>query len=192
FLDSSVAYQGAGRELERHEIASLSLWAVEGLLPHRTILLDLPSEALKQRRDPAQLDRLEQAGLEFHESVRKEFLELAAAEPERFAVIDGTQSREEIHAQILEVVAEVLELFDPTFEPQPAPSHRYELSEQKAPRPPGPLPRQSPARPAARSPTTAATSVPVRPSPRSLRRGSAPMSSARRRRSSSTAGPSPP
>src|SRR5699024_8147670 len=50
FLGSSVAYQGAGRELERHEIASLSLWAVEGLLPLRTILLYLPGEALKQRR----------------------------------------------------------------------------------------------------------------------------------------------
>jgi len=127
YLDSSVAYQGAGRELEQHEIASLSLWAVDGLLPHRTILLDLPTEALNQRRAPDQLDRLEQAGLEFHESVRQEFLELAAAEPERFAVIDGTLPREEIHTQILEAVAEVLELFDPTFEPEPPTSHRDEL-----------------------------------------------------------------
>lgn len=127
YLDSSVAYQGAGRALEQHEIASLSLWAVDGLLPHRTILLDLPTEALNQRRDPVVLDRLEQAGLEFHESVRREFLELAEAEPDRFAVIDGTQSREEIHAQTLEAVSEVLELFDPTFEPQAPTSHRDEL-----------------------------------------------------------------
>jgi len=126
YLDSSVAYQGAGRDLDAEEITSLSLWAVDGLLPHRTILLDVPTQALEERRDPAILDRLEQAGLEFHEAVRQEFLDLAAADPERYAVIDGTLPREEVHAQVLTAVAEVLSLFDPTFEPAPPTRHRDE------------------------------------------------------------------
>ena len=126
YLDSSVAYQGAGRELESDEIAALSLWAVDGLLPHRTILLDVPTSALDERRDRTGRDRLERAGLEFHEAVRAEFLELAEADPERFAVIDGTRPREVVHAEVLAAVSEVLSLFDPTFEPVPPPRHRDE------------------------------------------------------------------
>lgn len=126
YLDSSIAYQGAGRELEADEIASLSLWAVDGLLPHRTILLDVPPQTLDERRDSADLDRLEEAGVAFHEAVRAEFLDLAAAEPERFAVIDGTLPREEVHAQVLASIGEVLSLFDPTFEPAPPARHRDE------------------------------------------------------------------
>ena len=126
YLDSSVAYQGAGRELSPEEIAGLSLWAVDGLLPHRTILLDVPTSALDERRGPDGKDRLESAGLEFHEAVREEFLELARSDPERYAVIDGTRPREEVHAQVLAAVSEVLSLFDPTFEPVPPPRHRDE------------------------------------------------------------------
>jgi dTMP kinase len=126
YLDSSVAYQGAGRELDAEEIASLSLWAVDGLLPHRTILLDVPTQALDERRDPAGRDRLEAAGTTFHEAVRREFLDLAQADPERYAVIDGTLPREEVHALVLDAVAAVLSLFDPTFEPAPPTRHRDE------------------------------------------------------------------
>jgi len=127
YLDSSVAYQGAGRELEAREIAALSLWAVDGLLPHRTILLDLPPAALAERRAPGEMDRLERAGLEFHEAVREQFLQLAADDPDRFAVIDAALPKEEVHAQVLEKVSGVLQLFDPTFE-QPVPAkHRDEL-----------------------------------------------------------------
>ncbi|AXK46041.1 dTMP kinase [Brachybacterium saurashtrense] len=125
YLDSSVAYQGAGRELEGEEIASLSLWAVHGLLPHRTILLDVPIQTLDERRAEDR-DRLERAGDEFHAAVREEFLDLARAEPERFAVIDGTLPREEVHRQVLAAVGEVLSLFDPTFEPAPPRRHRDE------------------------------------------------------------------
>ena len=126
YLDSSVAYQGAGRELSPEEIAGLSLWAVDGLLPHRTILLDVPTSALDERRGSDGKDRLESSGLEFHEAVREEFLELARADPERYAVVDGTRPREEVHAEVLASVAEVLSLFDPTFEPVPPPRHRDE------------------------------------------------------------------
>lgn len=126
YLDSSVAYQGAGRDLDADEIASLSLWAVDGLLPHRTILLDVPTQTLDERRDSTTLDRLEEAGLAFHESVRQEFLDLAAADQARYAVIDGTLPRDEVHARVLTAVAEVLSLFDPTFEPAPPTRHRDE------------------------------------------------------------------
>lgn len=126
YLDSSIAYQGAGRALEADQIGALSLWATEGLLPDRTILLDLPPEVLDERRDAQELDRLEQAGREFHAAVRAMFLDMARAEPERFQVIDGTQSRDEVHAQVLEAVAEVLDRYDPTFEPPAAVSHRDE------------------------------------------------------------------
>lgn len=126
YLDSSIAYQGAGRELSPQSIAALSTWAVDGLLPHRTILLDVPPGTLDERRGIAERDRLEQAGGDFHQAVRKEFLELAAADPQRYAVIDGTQDRDTVHAEVLEVVREVLEMFDPTFEPPVPPSHRDE------------------------------------------------------------------
>lgn len=126
YLDSSIAYQGAGRELDPETIASLSLWATDGLLPHRTILLDLPAGALQERREDAELDRLERAGEDFHESVRAQFLRLAEEDPERFAVIDGSLPADQVHAQVLEAVAEVLALFDPTFEPAPPPRHRDE------------------------------------------------------------------
>ena len=126
YLDSSVAYQGAGRELDADEIAALSLWATGGLLPHRTILLDVPPETLDDRRAPTARDRLESAGVAFRESVRREFLDLAAEDPDRYAVIDGTLPREEVHAQVLAAVGEVLSLFDPTFEPETPTRHRDE------------------------------------------------------------------
>lgn len=127
YLDSSIAYQGAGRSLEPGEIGSLSLWAANGLLPHRTILLDVPPEALGERRRSEAHDRLEKAGGDFHAAVRQEFLDLAAADPERFAVIDGTRPREDVHAQVLAAVDEVLTLFDPTFEPAAPTKHRDEM-----------------------------------------------------------------
>lgn len=126
YLDSSIAYQGAGRALDGDQIAALSLWATDGLLPDRTILLDLPPEALATRREADSLDRLEQEGLAFHEQVREKFLDLAEAEPERFVLIDGTLPRDEIHRLVLAAIAEDLSRFDPTFEPAAPPSRRDE------------------------------------------------------------------
>jgi dTMP kinase len=110
YLDSSVAYQGAGRELETKEIRELSLWATNGLLPNLTILLDLNPELARARRDNTgtEPDRLEREKVEFFAAVRQGYLELAAAEPERFLVIDATSSKEQIQAQIQARVAELL------------------------------------------------------------------------------------
>ena len=102
YLDSSVAYQGAGRELDQTEVRNISLWAVEGLLPNLTILLDLDASAAFNRRNQTgtEPDRLEREKVEFFEAVRQSFLKLAAAEPERFLVVDASQTIEEMQAQI--------------------------------------------------------------------------------------------
>ena len=102
YLDSSVAYQGAGRVLDGAEIRKLSLWAAEGLLPDVTIVLDLDEKAARSRLDKVQkrFDRLESETSDFHRKVRASFLELAAAEPERFVVIDATQDPTVIAEQI--------------------------------------------------------------------------------------------
>lgn len=99
YLDSSVAYQGAGRVLGADEVRELSLWATEGLLPDLTVLLDLaPGEDRLAER--TQYDRLEAAGEDFHARVRTAYLELAAAEPQRFLVLDARESIESIAASI--------------------------------------------------------------------------------------------
>ena len=127
YIDSSIAYQGAGRLLEPSQIAALSLWATDGLMPHRTILLDLDPSVLNERREANSQDRLEQAGFSFHDAVRQQFLALAEADPDRFTVIDGSLPREEVHRRVLESIDDLLESVDPTFE-QPTPvSHRDEL-----------------------------------------------------------------
>lgn len=110
YLDSSVAYQGAGRELETKEIRDLSLWATNGLLPDLTVLLDLDPEEARARRDQTgtEPDRLEREKIDFFAAVRAGYLELAEAEPERFLVVDATTSREDIQQVIRARVAELL------------------------------------------------------------------------------------
>ena len=102
YLDSSVAYQGAGRVLDAAEVRSLSEWATEGLMPDLTVLLDLPWEVARRRLDGARTryDRLEAEAGEFHARVRAAYLGLAEAEPARFAVVDATLPVDEIAAQI--------------------------------------------------------------------------------------------
>jgi dTMP kinase len=104
YLDSSVAYQSGGRDLPGHEVEHLSLWAAKGLRPDITILLDLEPGAAAARRAGADgkgaLDRLERAGLEFHTRVRDTFLQRAAADPERWVILDAALPVDDIQAQI--------------------------------------------------------------------------------------------
>ncbi|HEY5230528.1 MAG TPA: dTMP kinase [Galbitalea sp.] len=97
YLDSSVAYQGAGRILVPDEVRKLSLWAAEDLLPDLTVLLDL-DETVGQDRLKARTkyDRLEDEEQAFHARVRAAYLDLAAAEPDRFLVLDATDSVESL------------------------------------------------------------------------------------------------
>ncbi|TFD91159.1 dTMP kinase [Cryobacterium lactosi] len=110
YLDSSVAYQGAGRVLGGTEVRDLSLWAVEGLLPHLTLLLDLDETAARARLDADDkvFDRLEAEKGEFHARVRAAFLDLAAAEPDRFLVLDASLPIDELAALIRTRVAALL------------------------------------------------------------------------------------
>ena len=110
FFDSSVAYQGAGRVLSEDEVRDLSLWAVEDLRPNLTIVLDVPAEVARARRDSTRdvYDRLEAEADDFHERVRQAYHRLAGAEPERIVIIDGELPAEEIHQQIVSRVQSLL------------------------------------------------------------------------------------
>lgn len=107
YLDSSVAYQGAGRVLGADEVRDLSLWATEGLLPDLTVLLDLP-EGEDRLSERTKYDRLEAAGEDFHARVRRAYLELAAGEPDRFLVLDARERIEHIAARIRDRVEALL------------------------------------------------------------------------------------
>ncbi|GLJ79852.1 dTMP kinase [Microbacterium imperiale] len=115
YLDSSVAYQGAGRVLDAHEVRELSLWAAKGALPELTVLLDLDPRAARERLDAADkpFDRLEAEKAEFHERVRAAFLALADAEPDRFLVVDATRPPLDIATEIRERVERVLTASSP-------------------------------------------------------------------------------
>jgi dTMP kinase len=113
YVDSSLAYQGAGRELPIAEIAALNRWATGGLVPDLTVVLDLaPDTGLGRRLSSA--DRLESEPIEFHQRVRDSFLRLAAGEPSRYVVVDATRSEFEVAREIQLRVREVL--------PDPVPS----------------------------------------------------------------------
>ena len=107
YFDSSVAYQGAARELDVDEVREISLWAIDRLLPDLTVLLDLDAaEAIKRRGNTGtEPDRLERERVEFFERAREEYLRMAK-EP-RFLVIDANLSPDEIHAQVLERVVKL-------------------------------------------------------------------------------------
>jgi len=108
YVDSSLAYQGAGRALPVDEIASLNEWATGGLRPELTIVLDLPPAAGLRRRARS-ADRLEAEPAEFHDRVRRGFLALAAAaDPDRYLVLDATRPAADLSRTIQERVREML------------------------------------------------------------------------------------
>lgn len=108
YLDSSVAYQGAARELDPAQVRKISMWAVDDLLPELTVLLDLPAEEAMQRRagTGSAPDRLESEQLDFFERARAEYL--AMAQGGRFMVIDATLAVDDIQATIRERVEQLL------------------------------------------------------------------------------------
>ncbi len=99
FYDSTLAYQGYGRELGTEKMGGLLHWAVGETKPDLTILVDLPVEVAwsrQQGRDKGQADRIEAEGMAFMERVRAGYLALAEAEPERFLVLDGVLPEEKL------------------------------------------------------------------------------------------------
>lgn len=104
YIDSSLAYQGAGRGLGVGEVAEINAWATQGLQPEVTVLLDLDPALSAQRRAArdggAVGDRIESADIAFHAALRQAFLDRAAEAPHRYLVLDATQSPEAIHAEV--------------------------------------------------------------------------------------------
>ncbi len=105
YFDSSIAYQGAGRVLVSGEVARISRWATESLFPTLTILIDQPAEIGLSRLKSK--DRLEIEPIDFHERIRQEYLQLTLLDPERYLVVDGRQTIEEIHNEIIARVGEI-------------------------------------------------------------------------------------
>lgn len=104
YTDSSVAYQGAGRELGAAEVHDLQMWAVGGLLPDVTIVIDVTPEVGRLRRGGhgEGEDRLEQEADDFHAAIRAHFLALAEGSAERYLVVDGAGDVETIHQAVID------------------------------------------------------------------------------------------
>ncbi len=109
YIDSSVAYQGAGRDLSPTEIARISRWATGGLVPHLTVLLDVSPETARERFTEAP-DRLESEPAEFHDKVRTGFLTMAAADPARYLVVDASQTPDAVTTAVRHRLDQVLPL----------------------------------------------------------------------------------
>jgi dTMP kinase len=111
FADSTLAYQGYGRQLDLDTLRQITLFATGGLIPALTICLDLPvvlGLRRKQGGDQAEWNRMERERLDFQERVRGGYLALAAAEPQRWFVLDALREIEVIQAEIRQRVAALL------------------------------------------------------------------------------------
>jgi dTMP kinase len=109
YLYSSVAYQGHGRGLPPDEVAHLSLWATDGLLPDLVVLLDVDvGEAMRRRRRAP--DRFEKENDGFHQRVREGYLALASADPERWAIVEGSGSVRQLAVAVRSIVRDRLGL----------------------------------------------------------------------------------
>ena len=105
FLDSSVAYQGGGRELGVQEVMDINAHAVHGLRPDITVFLELPHDvALRRRYGASEPDRMEMEGDAFHARVEQAYREMLRREPERFVVVDASESAETISQKIADRV----------------------------------------------------------------------------------------
>jgi dTMP kinase len=108
-VHSSLAYQGAGRELERDEVARISRWATEGLVPDLVVLLDVdPAVGLTRARASSPPDRIEAESLAFHGRVRAGFLDLAGQAPQRYLVVDATAAPHVVHETVRRRLAPLL------------------------------------------------------------------------------------
>jgi dTMP kinase len=147
FVDSSLAYQGAGRTLALEDVKRLSRWATEELVPDLTVLLDVPAEvglARMHRREAgpdagignsssAGPDRLERETLEFHERVRAGFRSLAESDPNRYLVLDASRPLQDLAATISAAVLAMLPGDQAGASGgQPGPAHRADRQPEAA------------------------------------------------------------
>ena len=106
FLDSTTVYQGVARALDQSQVTAINEFAVGGTLPDLTILLDLDASEGRRRASARKgpVDRMEQEGEEFYEAVRRGYLDLAAADSGRIAVIDASADEESVGAAVAAVL----------------------------------------------------------------------------------------
>jgi dTMP kinase len=103
FLDSTTVYQGVARAIDSKQVDTINQFAIGETKPDLTILIDLPPEiglARVHARSDGQLDRMEKEAIEFFQAVRQGYLDLAAEEPKRFVLLDGSLTIEELSQQI--------------------------------------------------------------------------------------------
>ena len=105
---STLAYQGYGRQLGTEDLLSISTWALNNRLPDMVIYIDVPTDVLNERLAKRDLDRFEREGAEFFARIAQGFTELRAADPERWIVIDGTMSKDDVEAAIRTAVLDRL------------------------------------------------------------------------------------
>ncbi len=108
YADSTTAYQSYGRGLDLETVRSINNAATQGLIPNLTVLLDIPVEEGLARKRARRQDRFEQEDISFHRKVREGYLKLAAGEPDRWLVVDATQSKEKIAQIIWQRVSQML------------------------------------------------------------------------------------
>lgn len=114
YADSTLAYQGYGHGLDRDALIRLLDFATGGLKPDLTLLFDISAEAGLRRRltNHEEWNRMDDYALQFHERVRSGYLAMAAAEPERWVVINADRTPDEIHAEVVSVLTEKLQRTD--------------------------------------------------------------------------------
>jgi dTMP kinase len=108
YMDSSIAYQGAGRDLAAEDVEHLSRWATQELLPDLTVVLDVSPDVGRARRGQVH-DRLESEPDDFHAAVRRRFLDLAAREPARYLAVDAGRPADDIQLDIRRRVTALLD-----------------------------------------------------------------------------------
>ena len=106
YVDSMLAYQGAGRSLAAEEVEEVARWATHDLRPHLTVVLDLEPEHGLGRFE--ERDRIEGESVEFHQRVREEFLQMAKADPDHYLVLDARGDVDEIADQVRSAVTPLL------------------------------------------------------------------------------------
>ena len=107
YADSTTAYQSYGRGLDLEMVKAINNAATQGLKPDLTVLLDMPAEKGLARKSTRKQDRFEQEEIAFHQRVREGYLKLAANDPERWLVIDATQSKQKIARIIWQRVSQL-------------------------------------------------------------------------------------
>jgi dTMP kinase len=112
YIDSTIAYQGYGRQLDFKLIEQLNEIAAQNLKPELTILFDIESSAGLARLHPSGHDRLEKEALEFHLKVRSGYLELARQQPERWRIIDAAGPMSAVQEELQRIVSEALAAHD--------------------------------------------------------------------------------